>query len=86
MKRNIQAVFVALTFAACAASSAFAEKQPQMHAAINSLENALTHMQAAEDDKGGHKAKAIRLVKEALAELRAGVKFDNTHDGRKGKR
>ena len=33
----------------------------------------------AEADKGGHRVKALELVNQALAEVKAGVEFDNKH-------
>jgi hypothetical protein len=32
------------------------------------------------EDKGGHRAKAIDLIKQARDEVKAGIAFDNEHD------
>ena len=53
--------------------------QPQMHAALQSLKDAKLHLEKADRDKGGHRARAEQLVSQALAEVRAGIEFDRTH-------
>jgi hypothetical protein len=60
-------------------SSAAADPQPNMQAALGSLQSALTSLQNATADKGGHRAKAITLTKQAIAETEKGIKFDNKH-------
>ena len=56
------------------------EKQPHMHAAVQSLEAAIHHLEQAEPDKGGHREKALQEAKEALAEVRAGIEYDRQHE------
>ena len=36
-------------------------------------------LEAANSDKGGHRAKAIGLVDEAIGEVQAGIEFARTH-------
>jgi hypothetical protein len=62
-----------------AAGYVFAERQPHMHAAIRYLEQARLSLETAQADKGGHRVKAIELVNAAIAEVRAGIEFDNRH-------
>ena len=56
-----------------------ADPQPNMRAAITSLEAALGSLQKASPDKGGHRVKAIDLTKQAIEEVKEGIKFDNNH-------
>jgi len=59
--------------------TAGADPQPRMHDALGSLKSALTALQAANDDKGGHRVKAIAATKTAIEQTEAGIKFDNRH-------
>ncbi len=61
------------------ASQALADKQPAMHKALVTLEEARKELENATADKGGHRAKAIGLVNDAIAEVKAGIEFDNKH-------
>lgn len=74
----IKAAIVALAMTMFS-GAALAERQPQMQAAIKNLEEAKANLQHASNDKGGHKGKAIRLINEAIEEVRAGIQFDNRH-------
>ena len=49
--------------------------QPQMEAALDALQGARSHLVAANNDKGGHRGKAIRAVDNAIAETRAGMRY-----------
>ena len=49
--------------------------QPHMRNALNALNNAADQLPRAEADKGGHRAKAMTLVSQAQAEVRAGINF-----------
>jgi hypothetical protein len=48
--------------------------QPHMQNALRALQNASSQLQAAADDKAGHRAKAIRLVSDAINEVQEGIK------------
>jgi hypothetical protein len=50
-----------------------------MRVALATLKKAKNQLVAATPDKGGHRVKAIELVTSAIAEVEAGIKFDNTH-------
>ena len=54
-------------------SHATAPDQPHMQAALDALESARNNLDKANPDKGGHRAKAIDLVKDAIAEVRMGI-------------
>jgi outer membrane lipoprotein-sorting protein len=60
-------------------TNAFAENQPQMQAALNNLQQAKTHLQSASHDKGGHRTKALNHTNTAIAQVRKGINYDNTH-------
>jgi len=62
-------------------SVASAGPQPNMQAALQSLEAAHRSLEAATADKGGHRVKAIALTKEAIEEVKKGIAFDDTHSG-----
>jgi hypothetical protein len=47
--------------------------QPHMQAALDALESARNNLDKANADKGGHRANAIQLVKDAIAEVRMGI-------------
>jgi hypothetical protein len=59
-----------------------AEDQPHMRAALQALEEAKKHLQEAEHDKGGHRAKALQLTDQAIAQVKQGMRFDEKHEGR----
>lgn len=49
--------------------------QPHMENALANLDTALAQLKLAVADKGGHRAKAIDLVKQAVGEVQAGINF-----------
>jgi len=57
------------------ASSACLADQPNMEAALLSLQQAKESLQKAVADKGGHRVKAIKTVDAAIAEVKAGIEF-----------
>jgi hypothetical protein len=54
--------------------------QPHMEAARDSLQKAKAELQVAEHNKGGHRAKAVGLVNNALAEVNRGIQFARKHN------
>ena len=44
-----------------------------MQAALKALKNAAAQLQAAADDKAGHREKAIQLVSQAINQVQAGI-------------
>ena len=56
------------------AQSALAE-QGNMERAIAELRTALHSLREATPDKGGHKAKAVNLIEQAIGEVQAGIDF-----------
>jgi hypothetical protein len=55
-------------------SSANAD-QPHMQAALDFLQSALHELQSAEPNKGGHRHRAVGLVKRAIEETEAGIQY-----------
>jgi len=64
-------------FAAGAAGLAVATlaegQQPHMQAALKALQNTASQLQAAADDKAGHREKAIGLVSQAINQVQQGI-------------
>ncbi len=50
-----------------------APDQPHMQAALDALDSARDNFDKANADKGGHRANAIALVRDAIAEVKAGI-------------
>ena len=59
--------------------SAKAADQPHMQSALEALRTARRELDAATSDKGGHRAKAIALVNDAIAQVEKGIAFDRRH-------
>jgi hypothetical protein len=77
MTKTIAAFVIALSLSVPAV--AFAEPQPHMKAALESLKKAKEQLEKATADKGGHRAKAIELVTNAIEQTEKGINFDNKH-------
>jgi hypothetical protein len=52
------------------------EAHPEMHAAIEHLREAKSNLERANHDFGGHRAKALGHVNEALEECERALSFD----------
>jgi hypothetical protein len=55
--------------------------QGNMERALSSLHQALGSLQEATANKGGHRARAMDLVRQAIEETQAGVEFADEHGG-----
>ena len=53
--------------------------QPRMQAALDKLESARANLEAATEDKGGHRVKALSHVNKAIDEVKKGIEYDRTH-------
>jgi hypothetical protein len=53
--------------------------QPHMEAALDALKTAERELKDANPDKGGHRGKAIQIVKNAIAEVERGIQYAKTH-------
>jgi hypothetical protein len=52
-----------------------------MERALSSLSLALSSLSESTANKGGHRAKAMDLVQQAIDETQAGIAFANEHGG-----
>lgn len=66
-----------LFFTATTANAA--PDQARMKSARSELQQAKNNLQNADKDKGGHRAKAVRLVDKAIAEVNKGIAYDRNH-------
>ena len=55
--------------------------QGNMERALASLYQALGELRQATANKGGHRAKAMDLIEQAIAQTQAGVEFADEHGG-----
>jgi hypothetical protein len=55
--------------------------QGNMERALGSLEEALQSLQESTPNKGGHRERAMNLVRQAISETQAGIQFANQHGG-----
>ncbi|TCR60643.1 hypothetical protein [Bosea sp. BK604] len=49
--------------------------QGNMERALSSLYSSLGSLREATSDKGGHKAKAVQLIQQAIGQVQAGIDF-----------
>ncbi len=76
-RRSVALLAVALLAIGFAAGSLFGDRQPKMKTALAHLQRAQTDLKAATADKGGHRAKAMALVDQAIDEVKKGIAYDN---------
>jgi hypothetical protein len=67
-------LLMAAAFTTLGAGTAFAY-QEHMFNARNNLQQALTELQQAEPDKGGHRDVAINLTQQAIGQVNLGIQF-----------
>lgn len=70
MKQLVLGVATSLVLAGVACAG-----QGNMQDALKSLREARQSLERADDNKGGHKAKALDLVDKAIAEVQEGITF-----------
>jgi hypothetical protein len=74
VSRRLAAKNLIAAGAAGLAAAMLAEgQQPHMQAALRALNNAAAQLQQAEDDKAGHREKAIQLVSQAINQVQQGI-------------
>ncbi|MCP3944179.1 MAG: hypothetical protein GY710_22255 [Desulfobacteraceae bacterium] len=61
-----------LVVSSCFAAPGFCGRQPKMNNSIALLKAAKRELQEAFNNKGGHKAKAIALIEQAIKEVKRG--------------
>ena len=50
-----------------------------MNTALNHLQEAEKALEVGSSDKGGHRVKAMSLVKQAMSEVQQGIQYDHRH-------
>ncbi|HXU64762.1 MAG TPA: hypothetical protein VN962_23840 [Polyangia bacterium] len=58
--------------------------QPRMQAALAALQRADASLQRAVANKGGHRERAMQLIRQAMGAVDAGIQFAATHPGAMG--
>jgi hypothetical protein len=53
--------------------------QREMHAALDHLNEAKVNLEKGAHDKGGHRARALELVNQAIAEVKQGIQYAVQH-------
>ena len=61
--------------------SAWQAYQGNMERAIASLDEALQSLKESTPNKGGHRERAMDMVRQAISETQAGIQFANQHGG-----
>ncbi len=77
-RRVLQVLAAAPAALALTARPARAD-QPKMQSALHSLRDARRDLEKADDDKGGHRRRALELVREAIEQVEKGIAFDRKH-------
>ncbi len=62
----------------CFSSNSLAD-QPKMQKALDALIVAEKQLKKGSHDKGGHRTKALELVKKAKKEVKKAIKYDRKH-------
>jgi hypothetical protein len=78
-RRSLFGLLPAAVVAALFSGKAKASDQPRMQAALDALKTARRELEAATNDKGGHRRKALSLVNQAINQVEQGIKFDRRH-------
>jgi hypothetical protein len=81
MKRKslLSALVLFLTLATGFLAGHAAADQPHMRSALEHLRQARAELDRADNDKGGHRARAIELVNDAIHQVERGMEFDRRH-------
>jgi hypothetical protein len=87
MKRVGGLIWPAITFAlagaipivGCATQGAYVVNQPNMQQALAQLQDARNWLERAEHNKGGWRVLAVRLVDQAMNDVRNGMAYADTH-------
>jgi hypothetical protein len=79
--RTILTLSLSLLFIACGGGQhpAADNGQPKMQAALSALQHAQGEATAAEANKGGHREKALELIKQAIDAVNAGMQYAAAH-------
>lgn len=75
----ISAGAVAIGVMAGAIATPAQADQGNMEHAIDLCNKAIEALQAAPDNKGGHKRRAVQMLQTAIDEIQAGIEWADTH-------
>jgi hypothetical protein len=79
MKTVLKGIAITAAFSTTLATGIFIgtaqADQPAMWSALHSLVDARTQLQSASGDKGGHRARALYLVNEAIEQVHQGIDY-----------
>lgn len=78
MTKNTFKTTIILIMLLTIGSSAMAD-QPKMHATLKALNTAEQNLLKGSNDKGGHRLKALELVRKAKKQVKLAIKFDRRH-------
>jgi len=79
MRRILIALVLVLTVSAGFMVGRASAAQPAMQDALLNLRQARAALDRATADKGGHRARAIALVNDAIVQVEEGMKYDRRH-------
>jgi hypothetical protein len=77
--RIFVACVLALVFLAGGIAGRLSADQPRMQAALEHLRMAKGELEKADEDKGGHRVKALKHTNEAIEQVEKGMAFDRHH-------
>lgn len=77
--RILVSCVLALIFLTGCIAGRLSADQPHMQAAMEHLRMAKGELEKADEDKGGHRVKAIKLTNEAMEQVEKGMAFDRHH-------
>jgi hypothetical protein len=77
--RILVACVLALIFLTGCIAGRLSADQPHMQAALEHLRLAKGELERAEEDKGGHRVRAIRLVNDAIVQVEKGMEHAEEH-------
>jgi hypothetical protein len=80
ISRKSLVILLATLLGAAALVQANVPDQPYMEAARADLQKAKAELLVAEHNKGGHRAKAVGLVNQAIAEVNRGIDYARRHN------
>ncbi len=76
--KMVAAMLCSMVLGSALTATAFA-RQGNMINARDSLKTAISYLQAATPDKGGHRDQAIQLCRQAIQQVNAGIQYANMY-------
>ena len=77
--RILAGCVLALIFLTGCIAGRVSANQPHMQAALEHLRMAKGELEKADEDKGGHRVKALRLTSDAIFQVEKGMEFAREH-------